>query len=258
MPKNDFSAATCTYKTETRTFELDQLLLYVVEVNGEMAKESGLDLPSVGAIGIDSAGAVRVARTVGLTGRAYLKTVNGKTYLILKGNPGARPVLNGTRYLASNPLVAKLVVSSRTLGKAAVRATSLSVVAYAGLRIAEHILSENDPTLTRLLGTIGTDVLKFAVSAGLGYIAAVAVGSVTTVIVGPLIAAIVVGAGITIALDTLDKKFSLTETMVRAIEDTVDKYENPVRILSRWINDWEQRFIRGAIEQTINQATFRR
>ena len=250
MPKNDFSAATCVYKTEARTFELDQMLLYVIEVNNEMALVSGIDLTSAVAAGIDSAEAVRVTRTIGMTGRGYLKTTNGKLYLILKGNPGARPVLNGTRYLAANPLVAKLVVSARTLGKSAARATGLAVVAYAGLRVAEHLLSQNDPSLTRLLGNIGADVLKFGIGAGAGYLAGLAVGALTTVIAGPLIAAVIVGVGVSILLDRADRKYSLTETMIRAIEDVVDSYENPIRTLARWVNDWERHLIQQAINQT--------
>jgi hypothetical protein len=250
MPRNDFSAATSVYQTDERTFELDQLLIYVIEVNNEIAKASGLDLTSLAASGLDSAEAVRVIKTIGLTGRGYLKKSNGKLYLILKGNPGARPVLTGTRYLAANPMVAKLVVSARTLGASAARATGVSVVAYAGLRVVEHLLAENDPSMIRLFGNIGSDVLKFAVAAGAGYLAGLAVGALTTVIAGPLIAALIVGVGVSILLDRADRKYSLTETMIRAIEDVVDRYENPIRILARWVNDWERHLIQQAINQT--------
>ena len=252
MPRNDFSAATSVYKTETRTFELDQMLIYVIEVNNEMAVASGIDLVSAVSTGIDSAEAVRVARAVGLNGRGYLKTTNGKTYLILKGNPGARPVLIGTRYLASNPLVAKLIVSSRTLGKAAARATGLAVIAYAGLRVAEHLLAENDPRLTRLLGTIGADVLKFAVGASANFLTAAVLGSLSTMIAGPLIAAVFVGVGVSFAMDRIDREYGLTETMIRAIENVVDSYENPIRTLVRWVDQWERHLVQQAINQAMN------
>ena len=238
-------------KTDKRSVQLDEALLYVAEINAKLAKETGLDLMSVSAAVIDSAAAVTLVSKMGLSGRAYIKHVNGKAYVILKGHPGKRAVLTGTRYLRSNPKVAKLVLSAKDLAKGAGKMTGIAVIAFAGLRVVEHVLSDNDPRLTELFGTIAMDVAKFALAAGAGYLVGAAVGAVTTLAVGPIIAAVVIGVGISILLDRVDRKFGLTEILVRAIEDTVDEFENPFRTLARYINQWEEYFVQKAINQSL-------
>lgn len=249
MSNNDV----CSIATDDRTFSVEEAVMYVVEINEAMAEATGLDLTSAAIAGIDAAGAVQLTRTIGLRGRGYIKTHNGKQYLILKGRAGARPVLTGTRYLATNPKVAKLVVTSRTLAKSAARATGLAVIAFAGLRVVEHLLADNDPRLTRLFGTIASDVAKFAVAAAAGYLAGAAVGAMTTVLAGPLIAAVVVGIGVSILLDRADRKFGLTESLVRSIESAVDGFQNPFKVIAREINRWERSLIDRAIGNSMRR-----
>ncbi|CUH78109.1 hypothetical protein TRM7557_01727 [Tritonibacter multivorans] len=237
--------------TEDRSVTLDEALLYVAEINSDLAEETGLDLMSVAAAGIDSAAAVAIVRKMGLSGRAYIKEVNGKAYVILKGHPGQRAVLNGTRYLRGNPKVAKLVLSAKDLAKGAVKMTGIAVVAFASLRVVEHVLSDQDPRLTALLGTVAMDVAKFAMAAGAGYLAGAAVGALTTLAAGPIVAAVVIGVGVSILLDRVDRKFGLTESLIRAIEDTVDNFENPFRKLARMIHDWERHIIQQAVNNSL-------
>ena len=237
--------------TDDREISISQALLYVVELNDEMARASGVDLTSLGTATDDSIAVARIVRELGLSGRAYISVRNGTRYLVLKGNPGARPVLNGTRYLAGNPKVARIIVGARQMAKGAARATGIAVVAYASLRIVEHILAEDQRNLSQLIGSLVTDVAKFAAASAAGWLAGAAVASVTTVVAGPLIAAIVVGVGVGILLDKVDRKYDLTGLMVRTIENTVDSFQNPFRILARYIQQWEDHLIRQAINNTM-------
>lgn len=248
---DELTPGTRTITTGGRTVTVDEALMYVAEINDELAEAVGLDLMSATAAAIDSAAAVAIVRRMGLSGRAYIKHVNGKAYVILKGYPGQRAVLTGTRYLRSNPKVAKLVLSAKDLGKGAAKMTGIAVVAFAALRIVEHVLSDSDPRLTNLFGTIATDVAKFAMAAGAGYLAGAAIGALTTLAAGPIIAAVLVGVGASILLDRVDRKYGITESLVRAIEDTVDNFQNPFRKLARYINAWEEHFIQQAINQTM-------
>ncbi len=248
---DELTPTTRVVATDKRSVTVDEVLMYVAEINEELAKAIGLDLMSTSAAAIDSAAAVAIVRRMGLSGRAYIKHVNGKAYVILKGHPGQRAVLTGTRYLRSNPKVAKLVLSSKDLAKGAAKMTGIAVVAFAALRVVEHVLSDGDPRLTNLFGTIATDVAKFALAAGAGYLAGAAVGALTTLAAGPIIAAVIVGVGASILLDRVDRKFGVTESLVRAIEDTVDRFENPFRKLARYINAWEEHFVQQAINQAM-------
>lgn len=251
MPDNELQTGSRVIETDDRSVTLDEVVMYVSEINEDLAAATGLDLMSAAAAVIDSAAAVSVVSKLGLTGRAYIKQHNGKAYVIIKGYPGQRTVLTGTRYLASNPKVAKMVIGAKSLAKGAARMSGIAVVAFTALRVVEHIFSDNDPRLTELFGTIASDVVKFAIAAGAGFLAGAAVAALTTVVAGPLIAAVIVGVGASIFLDRVDRKYGLTETLIRSVEDTVDNFENPIRKLARFINAWEEYFVQRAINDSM-------
>ena len=224
----------------------------MVEVSDELAKKTGVDLVSASAAAIDSAGAIAITRELGLNGRAYIKTVKGKSYLILKGFPGKRAVLKGTRYLANNPKVSHIAISPKVLAQGAARMNVLAVVAYTGLRVIEALLSDSkDANMIKLLGTIASDVMKFAISATAGFLAGAAVGAVTTVAAGPLIAAILVGLAVSVIVDRVDRQFGLTYKLVRALEKVADEVMSPFDRLAREVHRWEQHLINRAISQSM-------
>lgn len=247
METNDFCI-----KTDSRTVDVSQCLLYVVEVSDELAAATGVDLVSASAAAIDSAGVVAMVKELGLSGRAYIKNVNGKAYLILKGAPGQRAVLKGTRYLASNPKVSHIAISSKALARSAAKMNILAVVAYAGLRVVEALLKDGeDVNLVALLGTIASDVIKFSISAAAGFLAGAAIGAITTVAAGPMIAAVLVGLAAGIVLDRLDRHFGLTEKLIKALEAAADTAMGPIERLAQEIHRWEQHMINRAIGQSM-------
>ena len=76
--------------------------------------------------------------------------------------------------------------------------------------------------MTELIGKTATDIAKIGVSTILSSLAATAAASVTTVAVGPIVVAIVVGAGATLALDALDRKYGLTKALVDELNELYD------------------------------------
>lgn len=216
-----------------------------------MEAAAGVDLIGAAAAGIDSAGAAKIADSLGLSGRAYIKSYNNKSYLILRGNSGQRAVLQGTRYLASNPVVAHITISPKSLATGAARMTSLAVVAYAGLRVTEAILSDEDVRLTQLLGTIASDLTKFAIAAGAGYLAGVTFGAISTIAAGPVVVAILVGVATSIVLSRIDREFGLSEKMALALEKAVEKSKSPFDALAREIRNWERGFIQTALTKSL-------
>lgn len=254
MGDNDFQTGEFTVEANGRTVELSQILLYVIEVNDELASATGIDLMSAAAMASDVGTAASMVRNLGLTGQAYIKHVDGKAYLILKGYPGQRPVLQGTRYLASNPKVVNMVVSPSQVARGAARMTGIAIVAYASLRVVEYILGEGDAQLANLIGGLSTDIVKFSIAAGAGYLAAAAVGTVTTLAAGPLVAAILVGAAASILLDRADRHFGITESLVRALDEMIENRPRPLERLAREVHLWE----RWMINRAINSAMQRR
>ncbi|MCA9652119.1 MAG: hypothetical protein KC501_19545 [Myxococcales bacterium] len=246
-----------TVQTDGGSVDVSQTLLMIIEINNDLAAATGVDLVSAyGAIS-DSATAAKMVSELGLSGRAYIKTVGEKSYLILKGAPGLRPNLTGTRYLTTNPKVVNMVISPSQVARGAAKMVGIAVIAYASLRVVEYILSDGDARLTTLIGTLSTDIIKFGMSAGAGWLASVAVGAVTTLAAGPLVAAILVGVLAGVALDRLDRSFGITDSLVAALESVVDglseMIENrprPIERLAREVSIWE----RGIIDSAIRRA----
>ena len=223
---------------EDREVAVSQLMLMVIELSDAMAEATGVDLVSAAAAGIDADGARRIVGELGLTGRAYVKTVEGRSYLILRGRPGLRPTLTGTRYLTTNPKVVNMVVTPANVAATAARATGIAVIAYAGLRIVEFILHDEDGRLARLLGTLATDIVRFAIAAGAGFLTAVVVGTFTTVVAAPLVAAIAVSLLASMALDRLDRRLGITETLVGAIQARFDHAGSLIQGMERRLIDY--------------------
>ena len=75
---------------------------------------------------------IRVANQLidelGLTGKAVIKEIQGKRYVILKGYPGLREKLTGTRYLASNPKVVDLAIGTKRVSGAMISGARLSIL----------------------------------------------------------------------------------------------------------------------------------
>lgn len=253
MSEHDLQTGEFVVEHDGRSVELSQVLLYVIELNNEMAAATGIDLMSAAGLASDSADAASLVRHLGLTGRAYIKEVGGKAYLILKGYPGQRPVLTGTRYLASNPKVVNMVISPAQVAKGASRMTGIAVVAYASLRVVEFVLSDSDSRFAELVGSLATDITKFGMAAGAGYLAALAVGTVTTLAAGPLIAAILVGAAASILLDRADRRFGITESLVQSLDTLIKETPNPARVIAREVNRWERWYINRAINSMMRR-----
>lgn len=242
---------TCAFQVESakRTIEVNQILLYVIEINQNMEAATGVDLISAGTAGIDSLGAKKIVSSLGLTGRAYIKSLDGRNYLILKGSPGQRAVLKGTRYLANNPAVAHITVSPKALASGAARMTGLAVVAYAGLRIVESVLRDNDVRLTQLLGTVASDLIKFSIAAGAGFLAGIAAGAFTTIAAGPLVAAILVGLATSVVLSRIDRELGLSQRITLALEEALDASKRPFEAVAKDIHNWERNFIQDAVRK---------
>ncbi|MEL6522319.1 MAG: hypothetical protein AAFQ66_15235 [Pseudomonadota bacterium] len=238
-------------KTNTREITVEGAVVHIFELNQALAEATGVDFVSAAAAAVDSANVVKIVRELGLTGRAYVKQTRGKFYLILKGHPGLRPTLKGTRYLMSNPKVAHIAVSSRQLAAGAARMTALTAIAYTVLSTVEVLLTEEDPRFTQVFGKVASDITKFAIAAGAGYLAGAAVGAVTTVAAGPLIAAIAVGLVTTWALDRLDREFGITALLVKKLDDTVELALSPFEWAAREIHRWERYIINKAIHDAL-------
>lgn len=259
MPTDEAMWARCNAMPANNDIEYADALLYVIDINDQLAEAVGVDLVSAAAAVVDSAAAVEVMRELGITGRAYVKTIYGKPHLVLKGYSDLRPNLKLTKYVLTDPRISKIVVGMpKHLAGGALRMSGLAVIAYTTINVVEHVLSDEDPSMSNLLGNIASDTAKFAIAAGLGFLAGAAVGTVTTVAAGPVIATIIVGIAASIILDRIDRQFGLTDKLIEAMEKAsweltraVEKIDTPFHWLARELDAWEEYYMEKAINFQI-------
>ncbi len=128
----------------------------------------------------------------GFGARAYIKTYGGKTHIILKGYPGLRRILTGTKYGNKHPRVVSMGLGKVGAMTAAKQGGILTIFLLTTYRIVDFFLTD-EATLTQLVGRLATDVVKVGVATGASIAAAAFVAGMTTVAVGPILAVISVG-----------------------------------------------------------------
>jgi hypothetical protein len=214
---------------------------YIFEANEFLREHLGKSISgtSYAQFLLDMRQVVRVITVMGITGSAYVKTMAGKSYIILKGRAGLRPVgFQGTRYLATNPTINFMTVGLKNMARAAARATGIAIIAFVAIDIARALTGELD-TFGKFAGTLGMDIVKGLASAGAGWAAAagfvgiVAIAGATAPLWAVLAVGAVVGLGVGLLLDELDTKYQITQRVCSALD--------------RYVADAEESFYRTAV-----------
>lgn len=152
-------------------------------------------------------------------GEYYIQSYAGKQYVIFKGWPAGRSVIRGTRYLADNPTVVSMGIGRLGVKDAAKAGARLTFVLIGAYRVLQYLLDDKF-TLTQLVGTLTTDILKISASGVVGAMlgaGAAAMGGAT--VVGPLAVAIIAGGFTSLLLDGLDSRLQLTDRLCWQLEN---------------------------------------
>lgn len=168
--------------------------------------------------------------------RAYVKSYNGKPHIILKGYPGLRRVLTGTKYGIKNPKVITMGLGRAGAVHAAKTGGIISVVLLSAFRVADYFLRDQS-TLSRLIGSLATDVVKVGITVGssIALISGMtAVG--VTVAVGPIAAVVAVGLLGSMGLEYLDKRYKITDKLIDALEQVGNGTQAQILAIQKGIN----------------------
>ena len=173
---------------------------------------------------------------LGVTGEVVLKTVNGKQYVIFKGYAGPRSIFTACRYLGSNPKVVDMAIGRLGVNASIASGARLTIFLVIPLNILKYILSDQQ-TMSRLIGTTATDIVKVGAASAIAALAGTVAGTLTTLAVGPLIVVIVIGIGVGYGLDLLDKKFGITEALIRELDKmhdaTIGEFGRQINIVEK-------------------------
>ena len=156
---------------------------------------------------------VKIAKQIkllGVTGRAYIKEVAGKKYIIFKGDAKLRPNLKGTRYLAENAKVRCFVVGTKDILEDAAKGTKIAIIAFVAIDVIQEVTSDH-PSFTSLGVRISSDVLQAVVAGYAGAAAGIMLTGLGAPAVLAFIAVVAVGFGIGMTLTWIDHKYNLTE-----------------------------------------------
>jgi len=167
-----------------------------------------------------------------VTTKAYIKTYAGKPHIILKGYPGLRNVLTGTRYGIAHPKVITMGLGKTAVTTAVKSGGLLTVFLLTGYRIVDYFLTDQF-TLSQLIGRLATDVVKVGVTVGASIaFASIIAGSTLALAIGPLVVAIVIGLAVSFGLTWIDDYYGITDSVVAGLDEMgndVDGYMKQIR-----------------------------
>lgn len=163
---------------------------------------------------------VELLREFGLKGQIYYKTVEGKIYVILKGPPGQRNILTGTRYLNTNPQIVQFGLAKVTVKDAVKSGFKVSFIVYGVVKAVDamEMILKDEGLKASFFGSLAADLPKLSV----GTLITAAAGGVVAMTALP----VAVGAGIVlavsvttgIALEYLDQKTGFTQKISEGAE----------------------------------------
>jgi len=190
----------------------------LIKERWESIRDGALTGANYGSSGADSLLLAKLIADIGFFTEVNIKSYAGNPHIIIKGHPGLRKIFTGTKYGIQHPKVVKMGLSRAGAVSLAKRGGVLTIVLLTGFRVIDHVLTDHS-TLSRLIGTIATDVVKVGMVVGAS-IAGAALGSfVFTIAVGSLLAAIAVGVATSFILDSIDEQYDITEHVIHGAEE---------------------------------------
>lgn len=100
----------------------------------------------------------------------------------------------------------------------------LTVILLSTYRVADYALTDQ-ATLSQLIGTLATDVVKVGIATGASILVATAAGAATFA-VGPIIAVVVVGVGVSMLLEYADNRLGITNRVIAGLDELGDNAES--------------------------------
>lgn len=172
--------------------------------------------------------AVTLAKLVGDLGgigaRAYIKSYGGKPHIILKGHAGLRTILTSPKYELKNPKVVSMGLGKIGATTAAKQGGILTIVLLSAYRVVDYFLTDQT-TLSQLVGTLATDIVKVGIASATAIGAAVVMGGFTLAI-GPIVAVVVVGVGMSMLLEYADNSLGITNRVIAGLDELSEHAES--------------------------------
>ncbi len=200
--------------------------------------------------------AVTMAKLIGDLGgvgaKAYIKSYGGKPHIIIKGHAGLRTVLTGTKYGIKNPNVISMGLGKAGAVAAAKQGGILTVVVLSVYRVVDYFLTDQ-ATLSQLIGTLATDVVKVGIATGAAILTATIAGAATFA-VGPIVAVVFVGVGMTMLLQYADNRLGITNRVIAGLDELGDNAESYIALKKKQALNTAGKTVNEAIDYAVESA----
>ncbi|MFU0910150.1 hypothetical protein [Kluyvera intermedia] len=156
--------------------------------------------------------------------KAIQYSYGGKMYVKITGYPSLRRILNGTRYGINHPKVLELGIGKAGLRAGLITGARFCIWFSACWRLIELIF-RSDHDVAAFLGNITMDVAKVVVTifstevimGGVSIFSGFLPVSLVVPIWGGIVIVVMLGVGIVVGLDYLDKRYKLSEKLINCI-----------------------------------------
>lgn len=162
--------------------------------------------------------------------RTYVKATPKGTYIIITGRAGFRGnLLQGTRFLTTNPRMVQMGLGMRGLQGVARGGFILSLVVGIGVETLDFIFND-EKTMHDLVGGIGVEAVKagLATMVGLGVGMGLIATGVTTIAIWPLIAMAVMVVLTGATLNKIDEVLEIKKKVIAALKITTNSANNGI------------------------------
>ena len=156
---------------------------------------------------------------LGLAGaRSYIKTTATGTYIIITGYAGLRrQLLQGTRFLTTNPRMVQMGLGIRGLQNVAKGGFLLSLVVGTGIETLDFIFND-EKTMHDLVGGIGVEAVKAGLATMIAISAGALTASVTTLVIFPLGAMALAIFATGALLNYTDQRWKIKQNVITALK----------------------------------------
>jgi hypothetical protein len=193
---------------------------------------------------VEGVSLAEIVNELGLTGKVYYKTEDGKTYVFIKDFSGENRILKEMTYLNTNPQRVQIGLAKVNVKTLFMSGLKLSFWMFGTVKAVEAVkmLREDRKLNTRFFAEFATDIPKRAIFAAVA--AATTAGTVAAgipVAVGVGIA-IVASYSTRVVLDHLDKKKGFTERFKDGADEILKKLAGHLNNTSKSpqrFNDWD-------------------
>ncbi|MEK9496413.1 hypothetical protein V2H77_08130 [Photorhabdus sp. P32] len=168
---------------------------------------------------------------------------DGNRYIKISGYAGVRKIITASRYKASNMKVISMGIGQQGLNSGIVKGMKFSIFFSAAYRTVE-LMFKDEYTLADFLGNIAVDLAKTVIIAFVSWVIgslmlAISVSGASVIVVSGVVLGI--GVLMTYALDNIDKKFKISETVINLIKREMErKPRTPESNFNQFLHNWGQ------------------